>query len=110
MIVNLTPHTIVLKTDNGDVTIESAGIARCREDKKVVSSVSIGAGDIDIEEISYHDITGLPDPISGTIYVVSQIVLVAASDRKDLVSPGSLVRDSNGRVIACTTLIRRRVP
>jgi hypothetical protein len=106
VIVNLTPHPVVLTTDNGDIALPSTGIARCEERREVVSSVSVEAGDIDIEEVTYGDITGLPAPVVGTIYVVSQLVL-AASDRHDLVCPGRTIRDANGRVTSCTTLSRR---
>jgi hypothetical protein len=44
-------------------------------------------------------------PETGDIYIVSNIVRQAFPDRKDLASPGDLIRDENGIVIGCKNLI-----
>jgi len=50
------------------------------------------------------DVEGLPDPIPGTVFLVSRIVKAAVPDRMDCMVPDDLVRDSEGRVIGCRRL------
>ena len=45
-------------------------------------------------------VTGLPEPVKDTYYIVSALVL-NASKRRDLVAPGNLKRDSHGQPIGC---------
>ena len=54
---------------------------------------------------SYGEVTGLPDPQVGVIYIVSGMVATAAS-REDVMSPGRPVRDIAGNVIGCYGLRR----
>lgn len=50
----------------------------------------------------YEETVGIPDPIPGTIYIVSQIAAQhAPPGRNDVVYPTHLVKDENGSVIGC---------
>jgi hypothetical protein len=40
------------------------------------------------------------------LYIVSRVVAEAARDRDDLVVPDNVIRDDQGRVIACRALAR----
>lgn len=86
-IINLTPHTITIIDDNGNVvgSYESAGLAR-------VDSLPLG------------DVVGLPEPEDGTVYVVSVLVAERLPHRADLRVPGGQVRDGDGRIIGCRSL------
>lgn len=86
-IINLTPHTITIIDDNGNVvgSYESAGLAR-------VDSLPLG------------DVVGLPEPEDGTVYVVSVLVAERLPHRTDLRVPGGQVRDGDGRIIGCRSL------
>jgi hypothetical protein len=44
------------------------------------------------------EVENLPDPVEGTIYIVSQLVVQALPDRKDLLAPGELKRDDLGAI------------
>lgn len=50
-------------------------------------------------------VVGLPDPVSGTLYLVSMAVRAACPSRTDLVSPGTLVRGPDGQPTGCQGLV-----
>ena len=98
MFVNLTPHAIKLP----EITIEPSGtVARCSEftvPQSIVDGVSI-------VKKTYGDVTGVPDPVDGTIYIVSMLVRTTLGSRKDLASPGDLVRDDKGNIVGSLNLV-----
>lgn len=106
MIKNLTPHAIhIVSLTSTDVirTIEPSGPpARVTE-----NLVSIGEFDeIPLTVPTYGHVVGLPDPEPGVLLIVSMLVKAAQPHRADLVSPGELVRDQEGRIIGCRSLLR----
>lgn len=96
MFKNLTPHTVNLVTDNGELVLEPSGeLAR-------VSTIEEPDGFLDgveIFQLTYGSVEGLPDPIDGTYYVVSKMVRDACPDRTDLFYPTRLLRDDAGRIV-----------
>ncbi len=100
---NLTPLAInVVLEDNAVVTIAPSGnLARCAEKSAVVGKV----GDIPLYKTTYGDVGGLPAPEDGVIFIVSAMVRMAVPDRKDVFSPGVLVRNAAGEIIGCKGLI-----
>lgn len=48
----------------------------------------------------------LPDEVPNTYLLVSRLVRLAAPHRLDLLSPGNLIRDTNGTVICCNSFDR----
>lgn len=101
-IVNLTPHTLNIQAANGAmVTIPSTGLARCQTVETLVDRY---AG-IDIFHTTYGEIEGLPNAGEDTIYVVSMLVRQAVPERKDVFSPGTLLRNADGNPIGCVGLI-----
>ena len=99
--VNLTPHAITLRRSDspvGEAFPASGTVARCAVEK-------VQIGEIDgtpVYRSLFGDVVGLPEPVEGTVYIVSQLVAQAARNRSDLVFPDSLVRDEDGRIIGCT--------
>jgi hypothetical protein len=95
-IVNLTPHSIH-ELITGTV-YPSEGLARC-------AVLSSDTGDrlngVPVLEVEFGEVSGLPEPTPGVVYIVSQIVRSACPDRKDVVFPGELVRDENGQPVGC---------
>ena len=61
---------------------------------------------IDIYENTYGEVTGLPEFKEGVFYVVSAMVRQALPNRKDLLSPGQLIRSEAGQPIGCLGLVR----
>lgn len=100
MIKNLTPHVITIVTANGEkIEIPSHGTVRLSE---VTTAVTEYEG-VPIVRKTYGS-ADLP-PENGDLYIVSALVRQAFPERKDLVSPGDLIRDENGNVIGCRNLI-----
>lgn len=61
---------------------------------------------LDVIRKTYGEVVGLPDPIEGTIYIVSALVAQLTKDRNDLYLPGNIVRDSRGKIIGCLNLCK----
>jgi hypothetical protein len=102
-IKNLTPHTLnIISADGTSRSIEPTGtVARC-------SQVPTPAGDHDgvsLTHVRYGDVTDLPAPVDGVLYVVSALVRSARPNRTDVASPGDLVRNDSGQVIGCRNLV-----
>jgi hypothetical protein len=102
MIVNLTPHTVVLSLNDTTVTFPPSGsVARCRE-----ITHREGTHDyVPLVRVKYGPVEGLPAPVGGTLYIVSELVRMAMPHRLDLASPGEQVRDSEGKVTGCKSLV-----
>lgn len=100
--VNLTPHAIVVVRNEGNITIQPSGqIARCAQ-----KSESAGSFDgVPLVTSEFGPVEGLPEPVMGTVYVVSALVRAAVPNRRDVASPGDQVRDADGRVTGCRNLI-----
>lgn len=97
--VNLTPHDInVVKTDGTVFSIPKSGdVARCAQSRQDVGVVD----GINISTTKFGDVQDLPDPEIGVWFIVSALVRGAVPHRKDVLSPGTLVRDDAGNVIGC---------
>lgn len=108
-LVNLTPHKITIIGSDGEVMCEiapSGTIARA-------ASVIVDDGSVDgipVVRTSYGLVEGLPEPIDGTMYIVSSLTATAArrSGRttEDLLIPGRMVRDEEGVILGCQALSR----
>ena len=106
MIVNLTPHPIAVRTPDGTIDIPPSGqVARL-----ITSQIPAGeTHGVPVVSTILRDISGLPGPRPGTVYLVSSIVAQAVPDRRDVVAPDtgpSAVRDENGQIVAVTRLQR----
>jgi len=92
--INLTPHDV---NCNGRIFPKSAIVARCSSQSTVVQTVD----GIDLCKTEFGEVQDLPAPSDDTFYIVSALVRSACPERKDLVSPGDLLRDAEGKVIGC---------
>ena len=105
-IINLTPHNVNVVLHNGNVvTIPSSGVvARCAQQTEQVGTIDYAGTEIPLTVTSYGEVVDLPEPRTNTYYVVSRLVMSAASGRTDLLCPNGLVRDDNGNIIGCESL------
>lgn len=103
--VNLTPHTIRFIDSNGEVIHEvpSSGIARAEQRRIPICTIN----GIAVNKTEYGEVIGLPEPVEGTIYIVSVLTAQAARGRSDVYIVDDLVRDSAGRIIGCRGLTQR---
>lgn len=108
-IVNLTPHPVTLRNAAGvDTSIPSSGLCRVDSSPGVKMPVSNGPCDF-YSATSFGAVSGLPDPMDGTIYIVSMLV-AGLVRRPDVFSPGTgpndgAVRNDKGQIAAVTRLI-----
>ena len=110
MFINLTPHTIVLHGRNGRVEIPASGnVARVSQTRSVLDEdAGPEYGHVDLVRYRPDQVTGLPTPEPGTIYIVSGQVLVACAGRSDVFAPDTdkgAVRDPGGRIVGTTALV-----
>ena len=86
----------------------AASVVSSRLNGVVNMKADFGAGEVNgiaLSRVTFGEVTGLPDPVEGTLYIVSALVRSALPARTDLASPGDLVRDAAGAVIGCKGLI-----
>ena len=119
LLKNLTPHSISVFAADGKtllVTVPPSGVIA----RVTVSRVETGVVPIepDAAAILRHDplagipvyvgtygaVTGLPAPDLGTVYIVSAMVRQAVQTRRDVLSPGELIRDAAGQPLGCRGL------
>ena len=97
--INLTPHTINL--NNGAAYAASGVVAR-------VVARHTAFDENGVASIEWGEVTGLPAPQEGLIYIVSALVAQAAK-RPDVVSPASghpdVVRN-NGQIVSVPGFVR----
>jgi len=101
-IVNLTPHNINIIQEGQTTTYEPSGcIPRV--------SVNVEATDNPLLYTQiYGEVTGLPEPQTDTIYIVSTLVLNACPNRTDLYAPltAQAIRNEQGQIIGVPGLVR----
>ena len=93
--INLTPHTINL---NDGSAIQSLGVAR-------VSASFTEFNNFGVCQQVFGEVEGLPSPVTGTIYIVSGMVLSALNGaRSDVVAPATghpdTKRNDKGHIIS----------
>ncbi len=106
MLANYTPHaTLTYRPDSAEtIVLPQLGNARCQEE--YIPAGTFDDGDLPVTLMRYGQVTGLPDPQPGTVYVVSQLVVNALPERVDLAFPAGLVRDDEGTIIGFRYLAR----
>jgi len=104
-VINCTPHPIkVRRNDGSEIVFEPSGIL------PRVSTIETLAGEIKgipCVTQTQGEISGLPEPETGTVFMVSALVF-NASDRRDLIAPDTgkgAIRDEKGRIQAVTRLL-----
>jgi len=103
-IINLTPHDIHVGTK---VFLASGVVARCSEYPTILPKWEELLG-VPIAKMSYGAVEGLPDQQLDVYYIVSSLVRTALPKRQDLLSPGGLIRDDQGRPCGSTYLIKNK--
>ena len=102
-LVNLTPHAITVAGASGEtlaVLPPSGEIARV----SVTRSESGQVAGLPVFRSVTGDVVGLPTPADGVGYVVSAMVRAAVPTRRDVFSPGTLLRGADGQPVGCVGL------
>lgn len=116
---NLTPHAVAIYGADGTthlLTVPPSGtVARVAVTRTETGLVPIEA---DAERIlahdplagipvyvgEYGDVQDLPPPSRGTVYITSAMVRAAVPTRRDVLSPGELIRNEAGQPVGCRGL------
>ena len=96
--VNLTPHAIVVRTEEGDTVFPPSGEV-ARVSTREVEAPAVGG--FPVVTSVFGDVTGIPAVEAGTMYIVSALVGERAA-RADVVAPntGATAIRENGNVVA----------
>jgi len=99
----MTPHPVNLLTTEGEeiATFPSEGTIRLDEEWSPIGTFDIEGHSVSIEHCVFSS-GAVPEPVEGTIFIVSALVANAFPDRRDFVMVAKTVRDENGRIIGCT--------
>lgn len=102
-VFNLTPHDlVVVQNDGSETTFQKSGqVARCAATSTLVGEFN----GVLLFSTAFGEVQGLPDPQDGVLLIVSSLVRQAVPHRKDVASPGDLVRDDAGNVVGCKGFI-----
>ena len=105
---NYTPHKMLTyRPDDGDaVLLPQSGNVRLAE--SFVDGGTLPNG-LPLTLLQYGAAEGLPDPVEGVVYVVSQLVVNAHPEREDIVFPAGLVRNDEGDIVGFRLLARPSV-
>lgn len=104
-LVNLTPHTINIFGEDGKLKFviekdKNMAVPRCSQSQVKVGEIN-GAP---IYKMEFGAVEDLPPVEDGTLYIISRMVITACPDRRDLVSPGPLLRNEAGQPIGAIGL------
>ena len=103
-VLNLTPHPLKVLGEDGEPMLE---LPKAEAPARVSASTR-RVGEVDGIPV-YQEILGevenLPEPREGAYYVVSRMIAAACPGRHDLLVPGNLIRDGEGRIIGCRGFI-----
>jgi len=103
-IINATPHAIY--EVNSGIEFRASGlIVRVSSSSELDTEITVGNKILGNKKLSiyktvYGEVEGLPVQQPNIFYIVSGLVL-STSNRTDLLAPGELLRDADGRAIGC---------
>lgn len=110
---NLTPHEVVIMAEDGNIlaVIPPTGqVARASQTDTPSGEVEINGVSVPVVMTGYGEVSGLPEPTEGVVFVVSALTAIAARAQgrsvEDLLLTSSPVRDETGRIIGCRQLAR----
>lgn len=123
MIINCTPHDVDIYTPSGCYMRDGCLYRRedeiefpqpfrtypaAKEPTRVTFAQKVEdmADGILVYRWFPEEVVNLPDPKPGTYYVVSKMLAQACPERKDLIFPGTLVRNESGDVVGCIDFSR----
>lgn len=109
-IINLTPHEISIISESGEVVRRypaSGQIARAASTTEIIGELD----GVPVARQQFGEVSGLPDPEPGTVYLVSLVVGQAMKGQRDDLygpdtSPDGAVRDDDGRIIGTRRLVK----
>ena len=126
-IINLTPHEITVYAATSIEIVETKGykslvvkagekpalvlppsgvVARASEVVEKLPQIEVNGMQIPLIHKTMGEPVGLPEPVQGTLYLVSLATAKAAPSRDDLLVVGESCRDLEGHIRGCVSLAR----
>lgn len=111
-VINLTPHALTLRAPDGtdNVIPPSGTVARVSNTPGSPTGDQVGGVPV-VSADTTGEVTGLPEPVEGTVFIVSGFVgsALAGSGRDDVLVPGTgpkdgAIRNERGHIVAVTCL------
>ncbi|MCP4665230.1 MAG: hypothetical protein GY849_02600 [Deltaproteobacteria bacterium] len=102
-LINLTPHPINVVDKQGEniLSLPKCEVApRLKQTSKVIGNIN----NIPITKTFFGEVENLPEKKEETFLIVSRLIMIACTDRDDLVVPNEIVRNKEGQIIACKSL------
>ena len=100
---NLTPH--VINMNDGRAFEPSGTVARCSQEYGTPDENGVCP-------VTFGDVFGVPEPIEGTIFIVSALVSKALASRTDVVSPATghphAVRNEKGHIVSVPFFVKEQ--
>lgn len=102
--INLTPHELNIHASCEEVlTLPPSGkVARVSTEHKRASTLE----SVPVWHASTGEVVDLPPTRPARVLIVSARVRLAVPERGDVLSPGPLLRDTDGRPVGCRGLVR----
>ena len=105
-VLNYTPHSIRLITNNGVVEIPRHGTVRAGIMRKHIYDVNVGDVIVPVNSTTFGNVVGLPEEEENTIIIVSSITAYSLrGKRKDIYIVDELIRD-RGVVVGAKSLAK----
>ena len=106
LILNVTPHTVTLFRKKKKPLVFPRAGAPVRVSSRIERVGHLNG--IPLTKLVYDKPEGLPEEQDNVFYIVSTVVKAALPDRRDLLVPAEMVRDSDGKKIGCQSFDRER--
>lgn len=103
-LINLTPHDVNIQNLDGtfQTICRDGTVARVEMISSQIQRYPLACAQTTVVK---SKVIGLPEPTFGVVWIVSAMVREACPDRKDLASPGELIRDEKGNPTGCKGLV-----
>lgn len=107
--LNLTPHKVVIATQEGELELPSNGVARVSTSQSLASWTNINGTSVPVYVTTYGAVEGVP-PAGGETFVVSAMVLarLGAEYKGQAFAPDTghtALRNAEGQIVAVTQLV-----
>lgn len=105
LLLNYTPHRVLtyMPRQGSEMVLPQRGNVRLTETLARGEPFPNG---LPCTQVGYGAADGLPQPVDGVVYLVSQLVVSALPDRTDLAFPAGLVRNDEGDIVGFRLLAR----
>lgn len=103
-LINMTPHAVGIVDGQNNLVMTIPACGNMIRLKTSTVSAGFEVNGVPVTKTVFGEPEGLPEHVEGTYIIVSQLVKSALPERKDLLVPAEVVRDSSGNILGCKSL------